>query len=53
MDVSIDIKNYLPHRRPMLMVDEIVAINSEFVETFFTIKEDNIFVHNGFLLKQD
>lgn len=35
----------------MLMVDEIVAINSEFVETFFTIKEDNIFVYNGFFVE--
>lgn len=46
MEVSIDIKNYLPHRKPMLMVDEIVVINAEFVETIFTIKEDNIFVQN-------
>lgn len=32
----------------MLMVDCIVAMNHEKVETIFTIEEDNIFVENGF-----
>jgi predicted hotdog family 3-hydroxylacyl-ACP dehydratase len=47
MKVSIDIKHYLPHRTPMLMVDMIVAMDDEMVETIFTVKEDNIFVHNN------
>ena len=45
----IDIHNYLPHRKPMLMVDVIVDINPENVETVFAIKEDNIFLENGIL----
>ncbi len=46
MKVSIDIKTYLPHRIPMLMVDMIVAMDDEMVETVFTLKEDNIFLQN-------
>lgn len=43
MKVGIDIQNYLPHRAPMLMVDLILDIDANFVETIFLIKEDNIF----------
>ena len=45
----VDIKKYLPHRAPMLMVDMILEMDDEKVETFFEIKEDNIFLKNGFL----
>jgi predicted hotdog family 3-hydroxylacyl-ACP dehydratase len=44
MDTWIDIKNYLPHRQPMLMVDMILTMDSEKLETIFAIKEDNIFI---------
>lgn len=48
MTVGVDIQNYLPHRAPMLMVDLILDIDANFVETEFLIKEDNIFVDKGF-----
>jgi predicted hotdog family 3-hydroxylacyl-ACP dehydratase len=44
MDTLVDIRNYLPHREPMLMVDLILTIDAQSVETIFLIKEDNIFV---------
>jgi predicted hotdog family 3-hydroxylacyl-ACP dehydratase len=44
----IDIKKYLPHRTPMLMVDLILVVDDEQVETVFEIKTDNIFLENGF-----
>ena len=47
MDTTIDIKNYLPHRKPMLMVDMILIMDDEKVETIFEIKGDNIFIHNN------
>jgi len=47
MDTLINIKNYLPHRAPMLMVDFILTIDDEKVETVFEIKEDNIFIENN------
>ncbi|HEX9980517.1 MAG TPA: ABC transporter permease [Flavobacterium sp.] len=47
MAEPIDIKNYLPHRAPMLMVDWILVLDNQQVETIFTIKSDNIFVENG------
>lgn len=43
----IDINNYLPHRAPMLMVDLVLKMNHEIVETIFEIKPDNVFVQNG------
>ena len=48
MDVLIDIKNYLPHRKPFLMVDMIHKMDETSVETVFKIKADNIFIANGF-----
>jgi predicted hotdog family 3-hydroxylacyl-ACP dehydratase len=49
MDTLIDIKKYLPHRSPMLMVDLILVMDDEKVETIFEIKEDAIFIQNGVL----
>ncbi|AIN74864.1 ABC transporter permease [Flavobacterium psychrophilum] len=47
MDTTIDIKNYLPHRKPFLMVDMILIMDEEKVETIFEIKSDNIFIQNN------
>lgn len=47
MDSIIDIKYYLPHRAPMLMVDMILKMDDVTVETFFKIKSDNIFIQNN------
>ena len=47
----VDIKRYLPHRTPMLMVDLILKMNDEYVETIFEIKEDIIFLENNFLIE--
>lgn len=46
MDALIDIKNYLPHRNPFLMVDMISKMDDSSVETFFKIGADNIFIEN-------
>lgn len=51
MEGIIDIKNYLPHRPPMLMVDWIVALDDQMVETTFGLKEDNIFMQDGHLVE--
>lgn len=51
MGNSIDIKDYLPHQEPMLMVDEYVDIDNQHVETIFEIKKDNIFVQNNIFLE--
>jgi len=47
MDALIDIKNYLPHRKPFLMVDMISKMDDTSVETFFKISADNIFIENN------
>ncbi len=45
--LAVDIELFLPHRRPMLMVDKIIAISPKNVSCCFLINEDNIFVRNG------
>ncbi|MET2985364.1 ABC transporter permease [Aureibaculum conchae] len=40
----INIKNFLPHRAPMLMVDNVLFIDDQSVKTNFLIKPDCIFV---------
>ena len=51
MGTLIDIKNYLPHRSPLLMVDMILVMDNEKVKTIFEIKNDNIFVQNNILVE--
>jgi predicted hotdog family 3-hydroxylacyl-ACP dehydratase len=46
MGIPIDINNFLPHRAPMLMVDWILEMNDERVESVFTIGEGNVFLQN-------
>lgn len=45
---NIDISLYLPHRAPMLMVDTIVRLDKEVVETVFVPMEDNVFISGGY-----
>jgi len=45
--LPIEIRNFLPHRDPMLMVDLIIAIDDQSVETTFVVTEKCIFVENG------
>ena len=42
-----NIKKFLPHRKPMLMVDNMYNVLGESVETSFKIKSDCIFVVDG------
>ena len=48
MDISnLDISNFLPHRKPMLMVSSVLEIDNESVATQFHILEDCIFLKDG------
>lgn len=47
----VDIKRYLPHRNPMLMVDLILKMDNEYSETIFEIKADNIFIQNNLFIE--
>ena len=44
---ELDIKKFLPHRPPFLMVDHLLSIDDEHVSTSFTIKPDCIFNDHG------
>ncbi|MCJ7467118.1 MAG: ABC transporter permease [Maribacter sp.] len=44
--MNIDIKNFLPHRAPMLMVDNIISIDAVSVTAEFNIGTDCIFLEN-------
>ncbi len=46
---TLDITNFLPHRKPFLMVDHVLSIGNEHVVTSFHIKPDCIFIENNAL----
>ena len=43
----VDIRKYLPHRKSMLMVDELETLSKDFVKTKFLIDKNNIFIKDG------
>ena len=45
----IDIKKFLPHRKPMLMVGELLHIDDNTVTTTFHISKDCIFINDNIL----
>lgn len=45
--MKIDIHKFLPHRDPILLVDAILDIGSDFVITAFRIRGTHIFVEDG------
>lgn len=48
MDVSeLDVSNFLPHKKPMLMVDSVLEIEERSITTVFQILQDCIFVGNN------
>jgi 3-hydroxymyristoyl/3-hydroxydecanoyl-(acyl carrier protein) dehydratase len=42
-----DITMLIPHRQPMLMIDNLVSAESRKTRTSFTVREDNIFIESG------
>ena len=47
-DISdLDISNFLPHRKPMLMVTSVLEIDDDSVSTEFHITKDCIFLKDG------
>ena len=44
---EIDIRRFLPHRAPMLMVDKLVAIDERTASCQFFVDDDCIFVKDG------
>lgn len=45
--LNIDISNFLPHRKPMLMVTCVTEIDEDSVSTQFHISKDCIFLKDG------
>ena len=41
------ITDYIPHRAPFIMVDNLLSVNGERFESDFRIEEDNVLVENG------
>ena len=48
---KLDISKFLPHQKPILMVDKVLSIDNNHVITSFEIKDDCIFVQNDTLLE--
>lgn len=47
MKHPIDIRQFLPHRNPMLMVDDILEMDEDGITTNFYIASDTIFLENN------
>lgn len=45
---NIAIQQFLPHRQPMLFVDTIILIETNYVEAIYTIKSDHFFLQNDY-----
>ena len=45
---AIDIKNFLPHRAPFLMVDKVLELTEEFVATSFEIKSTCVLIEGNY-----
>src|SRR5690554_5483624 len=45
--LDVDVSNFLPHRKPMLMVDSVVENEDDVLATQFYIAEDCVFLKNG------
>ena len=45
---NIAIQQFLPHRQPMLFVDTIILIETNYVEAIYTIKSDQLFLQNDY-----
>ena len=43
-----NIENYIPHRFPFIMIDNLLIVNQEYFESDFRIDENNILVKNNF-----
>jgi len=42
---NIDVRKFLPHRPPMLMVDKLITLNDKIVETQFVVPRNCIFLN--------
>lgn len=42
-----NIKEYIPQREPIIMVDKISQVEEDWVETTFLVQEDNLFLEDG------
>lgn len=45
--LNIDVSNFLPHRKPMLMVDAVVENTKDVLATEFYISEECVFIKNN------
>ncbi|TLV03561.1 hypothetical protein [Dyadobacter luticola] len=43
------ITQYIPHREPFIMIDNLISATTERFESDLFVKEDNVLVENGFL----
>ncbi len=48
---KIDITNFLPHRKPFLMVDKVLSLGDKHVTTSFYINKESVFVQNNIFVE--
>lgn len=44
MDINLDIKQLIPQRSPIMMVDELLSVNGQEAKCCLTVRQDNFFI---------
>ncbi len=47
MKINTEIENLIPHRKPILCVDEVISVDGLVAKTFYKIEENGLFVTDG------
>ena len=44
-----NIEDFIPHRPPFVMIDNLISVNEALFESDFSVSESNVLVESGFL----
>lgn len=45
--LSLDLRQFVPHREPMILIDRITLLKEDYLESEVTIREDSMFLRDG------
>ena len=45
--LALDLRRFVPHREPMILIDRITLLKDDYLESEVTIREDSMFLRDG------
>ena len=45
--LDYDVKQFIPQRSPMVMIDQLLEVEDSFIKTLFLVLQANVFISNG------